>query len=57
MRGEEVTTSCFKICRIMENDCIGFLVTNRGNNNLIVEKRSQEICCISVWSKKKLEKL
>ena len=56
-RGEEVTTSCFKICRIMENDCIGFLVTNRGNNNLIVEKRSQEICCISVWSKKKLEKL
>lgn len=46
-----------QICRIMENDCIGFLVTNRGNNNLIVEKRSQEICCISVWSKKKLEKL
>ena len=41
-----------QIVRIVENDCIGFFVTNRGADTLIVEKRSQEICCISVWCRK-----
>ena len=45
-----------KICRIMENDCIGFLASNRSREPLIVEKRSQEICCISVWARTKLDK-
>ena len=42
----------FQIVRIVENDCIGFFVTNRRPETLVVEKRSQEICCISVWCKK-----
>lgn len=41
-----------QVVRIVENDCIGFLVTNRRTDTLVVEKRSQEICCISVWCKK-----
>lgn len=45
-----------QICRIMENDCIGFLVSNRSREPLIVEKRSQEICCISVWARTKLDR-
>lgn len=45
-----------QICRIMENDCIGFYVTNRTNDTIVVDKRSQEICSISVWAKTKLER-
>ena len=50
-RGLYIMTSV-QVVRIVENDCIGFLVTNRRTDTLVVEKRSQEICCISVWCKK-----
>lgn len=46
-----------QIVRIMENDCIGFTVTNRTRDTIIVEKKSQEICCLSVWARSRLEQL
>ena len=38
----------FQICRIMENDCIGFTVTNRGEVELVIEKEGQEVAGVSV---------
>lgn len=32
----------------MENDCIGFTVTNRGEVELVIEKEGQEVAGVSV---------
>ena len=37
-----------QICRIMENDCIGFTVTNRGTRDLVIDKEGQEVVGVSV---------
>jgi len=43
-----------QVCRILENDCIGFTVMNRGKDVLRIEKDGQHVAYISVWSKQDL---
>ena len=44
-----------QICRILENDCVGFMVTNRGSSELVVEKEGQEVALVSVMVRTDLE--
>jgi len=44
-----------QICRILENDCIGFMVTNEGRDLMTVEKGSQDVAVISVWCNSDLQ--
>ena len=46
---------CFQICRICENECIGFDVTNTGRDTLVIEKASQAVACLSVWATVRVE--
>ena len=46
---------CYQICRILENDCIGFMVTNEGRDLMTVEKGSQDVAVISVWCNSDLQ--
>ena len=46
--------SCYQVCRILENDCIGFTVMNRGKDVLRIEKDGQNVAYISVWAKQDL---
>jgi len=43
-----------QVCRILENDCIGFTVMNRGKDVLRIEKDGQNVAYISVWAKQDL---
>ena len=49
-----LSLSCHQVCRILENDCIGFTVMNRGKDVLRIEKDGQHVAYISVWSKQDL---
>ena len=44
-----------QICRILENDCVGFTVTNRGGSELLVEKEGQEVAMVSVMVRTDLD--
>ena len=44
-----------QIRRICENDCIGFDVTNNGRETLVLEKESQAVAYLSVWSTVRME--
>ena len=46
----------YQICRIMENDCIGFTVTNRGVRDLVIEKEGQEVVGVSVLIRNNIQK-
>jgi len=50
----DIIAFCHQVCRILENDCIGFTVMNRGKDVLRIEKDGQHIAYISVWSKQDL---
>ena len=45
---------CYQVCRILENDCIGFTVMNRGKDVMRIEKDGQHVAYISVWAKQDL---
>ena len=40
-----------QVCRIAENDCIGFTVTNRRKEVMEIFKDGQNVAYISVWAK------
>lgn len=40
-----------QVCRIAENDCIGFTVTNRRKEMMEIFKDGQNVAYISVWAK------
>ena len=48
-------TTLLQIRRICENDCIGFDVTNNGRETLVLEKDSQAVAYLSVWSTVRME--
>lgn len=48
-------TYLLQIRRICENDCIGFDVTNNGRETLVLEKDSQAVAYLSVWSTVRME--
>ena len=52
---EKMYRMCRQICRILENDCIGFMVTNEGRDLMTVEKGSQDVAVISVWCNSDLQ--
>ena len=39
-----------QISKICENECIGFNVTNYGNETPIIEKAGQGVACLSLWA-------
>ena len=48
-------TYFLQIRRICENDCIGFDVTNNGRETLVLEKDSQAVAYLSMWSTVRME--
>jgi len=44
-----------QVCRIMENDTIGFTVQNRTRDVMEIEKDGQNVAYISVWAKQDIE--
>jgi len=50
MRGGSDCPITPQIRRICENDCIGFDVTNTGQDTLVIEKNSQAVAYLSIWA-------